>query len=286
MAAALPEANTEVRPPPAHALAGKSTVIGLQPMAIPETKKPDLNKTVPFASGVPSPRVVVASPVTTLESSALVDATPSAPFAPPAPKTTPLLESQSQSQSRKRPSTRSRAPEGVAVAADPFAAPRTRQKIPDGTEELAALVAKKPGKNYVFVAIGLGIAIGVGVFLKFALSDDSSRDTKSTTASQPTALAPLTPTNEIPPPPPKEDLPASPAAPVAKADPPPQPAAPTPPPHHDPPPQPRTVAVAPPPRAAAPPPRAAAAPPAPPPRPAAKPGAGGASGGIVRDNPF
>lgn len=277
VAAAPPEADTEARPPPAQSIS-KATMMGLQPMGAPEAapaKKVDLNKTMPLDSaGVASPRVVVASP-----------STPHEPVAPPAPKTTPLLDSHSMRKS-SRPRVSS-AP--VAVAADPFAAPRAAPRgkpMPEATEELAALVAKRPAKNYVFVAMGVGIAIALGVFLKFALSDDTAKPT-TTAGAQPTSLAPLTPTNEIPPPPAKEDLPPSPPAPVAKADPPPQPAAPTPappPPRVDHPP-PHAVAAVPPPRVAAPPPRAAA-PPAPPPRSAAKPGTGGGSGGIVRDNPF
>lgn len=286
-AAPAPEA-----PKPATSVS-KSTVIGLQPTTLPEPAKPE----EPAA-----PRVVVASvppaPVT-LESSALVEAAPSEPVAPPAPKTAPLLDTTTKASPKKpsdpipesqKATIASSAKAGpVAVAADPFAAPavkRTTKAIPDGTEELAALVAKRPAKNYVYVAAGLGIAIGLGLFLKFALSDDEP--TPSTVSTQSPTIAPMTPPNEIPPPPPKEEVAATPApAPETKAETKTEPkaetkkeTAPTPPPPRTEP-APRTAAAVAPPRTPA-----APRPPPPPPRPAGKPGTGGGSGGIVRDNPF
>ena len=171
--------------------------------------------------------------------------------------------------------------ERTAVAvpiADPF-----RNKGPS-SDELDSF-PKRSNKTMFFVIAGLAVAAGLGLFLKFALGEDTPKPAPAAVVTGPAVM-----TAEIPPPPPKEDTPppataaavtAAPTAPTA--------AEPAPPPLATPP----RAAVEPPLALAPPPPPRPSRPTALPPPAAAPPAAASPksapkapNGGIVRDNPF
>lgn len=210
----------------------------------------------------------------------------------PVPAPAPAVARQAQSRPAPAPAaTNAR----VAVNADPFAAsatagPRARGARPVSDDLDEDFVPKKSSKTVYFVIAGLAIAAGLGLFLKFALSDDSAKATPEQHATGPAVT-----TAEIPPPPPKVDTPPPATAATtatAKVDPAPPPAtlpapltpatarAPEPPaaPTH----VATTPVTQPRPRTPPPPPPAMAAPPPVTPKTPPKP----ANGSIVRDNPF
>ena len=190
----------------------------------------------------------------------------------------------------------SRPPNERTAAAVPIADP-FRDKGPS-SDDLDAF-PRRSNKSVFFVVGGLAVAAGLGLFLKFALGDDTPKPAPAEAVTGPAVT-----TAEIPPPPPKDEtVPAASAAAAAKTA---EPAPLATPPHAavEPPHVAAEPAAQPPPRAAAP---VAAAPPRnepraargpspaalPPPATAAPPGAAtpksapkASNGGIVRDNPF
>ena len=173
----------------------------------------------------------------------------------------------------------------VAFSADPFQGPQRQQQSLKGrgtsSSDDLEFVPKK-SKTLVFVIAGLAVAASLGLFLRFALTDDTPKAPPSQVVTGPAVT-----TAEIPEPPPKVDPPplTTAAATAAKtAEPQPSPLAV--PPRANPEPAAPRVAIAPPQRL----PRGATLPPplvAPPP-PAASPKTPPKTpnGGIVRDNPF
>jgi hypothetical protein len=189
---------------------------------------------------------------------------------------TPSVPPKAPPAAAKKPASSSK------VAADPFKkAPVAIAAPADASDEYPVV---KKSKNWIYIAVGLGIAIGVGGVVKFAMSDDPPPAKTATTAT----AAPPPPKEDIPPPPPKDEVTTPSTATVAAATTTAPAPAPEPSPAKDP-----VVAPTPPPRAAPvqpsrPAPVAAA--PAPRPRPAPvsppKTPTKSSGGGIVRDTPF
>ena len=233
------------------------------------------------------PKPVILAKNQTLIGSAIAPATPPPPQAAapvvqqPAPELSRELAAQIARESRAPAepiAAPSRSMKPIAEAKDPFASPPSQNRTSKRPVSDADLgVPKKSGKGVLLVILGLGIAGGLGIFLKFALTDDTPKPKEPVQASSP----PMTPTAEVPPPAPARDPDEPPAVTAKKADPPPPPVVkndPPPPPvvRNDPPvgrPNTHHAAPQPPPVVKNDPPPA---PKPPPPKP----------GGIVHENPF
>lgn len=168
------------------------------------------------------PKPVILAKNQTLIGSAIAPATPPPPpvAQQPAPELSRELAAQIAREAREVPAEPIPPPRSIkpmapiAEAKDPFAGPASKHARPVHPEEHADLgVPKKSGKGVLFVILGLAIAGGLGVFLKFALTDDSPKPKEPAQASSP----PITPpTTDVPPPPPPDEAPP-PAATVKKA---------------------------------------------------------------------
>jgi hypothetical protein len=273
-AAAAVAAATAPAAAPVVPFNAKQTLIGA---VAPPANPPPAPAPAPVAVAAPAPPLAGGKGATMMMGVAAV------------PAATP--EGRWQEKPSTRPPPQAPAPMRAAanapraVSADPFRKPRV-----ESSPGLDDFVPKKSSKTALMVVAGLAIAGGLGLFLRFALSDDSPKAPSAQVATGPAAT-----TAEIPSPPPKVESDTPPTATVAAAPPAPKPeplpaatslataplrtpAPPDPParveqPH---PRQPRAAVAPPPPPPVAAPPAAAA--PKTPPKPPER--------GIVRDNPF
>ncbi len=249
----------------------------------------DLSPPVPEPSPTPAPPIepkpVILAKNQTLIGSAVAPPTPPPPQAAPisVPQPPPELSKElaaqialeSRAPAEPIPPPRSMKP--IAEAKDPFAVSPSRRPRPVSDADLG--VPKKSGKGLLLVLLGLGIAGGLGIFLKFALTDDTPKPKEPAQVSSPPVTPPHT---DVPPPPPARDQEEPPATAKKAPEPPPPTIV-----KNDPPPPPPVVkndppAVRPNGHHAAPPPPPVVKndPPPPPPKPTNKPG------GIVHENPF
>lgn len=308
--AELAKAQEAAAPPivgmPAIIFNAKSTMIGVPLPATLAARPAGAPVSVPPPPAPPAPSVAEA-----IESANVLEVAP-APAAAPVHQNhgmrTQIMQNRPAGLGAPPPAPRgaatiaSRPPNERTAAAVPIADP-FRNKGPS-SDDLDAF-PRRSNKGVFFVVGGLAVAAGLGLFLKFALGDDTPKPAPAEVVTGPAVT-----TAEIPPPPPpKDETPPAPsaaavtaAANTAELAPPPlatPPHAAVEPPHVA-----AEPASQPPPRAAAP---VAAAPPRnepraargpspaalPPPATTAPPGAAtpksapkASNGGIVRDNPF
>ena len=305
--AELTKAQEAAAPPivgmPAIIFNAKSTMIGV-PLPATLAARP---AAAPVSVPPPPPAPPAPSVAEAIESANVLEVAP-APAAAPVHQNhgmrTQIMQNRPAGLGAPPPAPRgaatiaARPPNERTAAAVPNADP-FRNKGPS-SDDLDAF-PRRSNKGVFFVVGGLAVAAGLGLFLKFALGDDTPKPAPAEVVTGPAVT-----TAEIPPPPPKDETPPAPSAPAAELAPPPLATPLATPPHAavEPPHVAAEPAAQPPPRAAAP---VAAAPPRnepraargpspaalPPPATAAPPGAAtpksapkASNGGIVRDNPF